>query len=61
YELPIYLPRGWRVVPRWDRLILVAPDAVPNPAAYWTSSQPARITDSLLKIGEAIAVCQTTV
>ncbi len=26
HELPVYLPRGWRVVPRWDRLILVAPD-----------------------------------
>lgn len=26
YELPVYLPAGWRVVPQWDRLILVAPN-----------------------------------
>lgn len=60
HELPVYLPRGWRVVPRWDRLILVAPDRVAAENLCIGAARHIRATSERLSVPVEIHWCGKT-
>jgi hypothetical protein len=50
YELPIYLPAGWRVKIRSDRLILIAPNQAIAEALRLGAAQSLRATSNRLGV-----------
>lgn len=50
HELPVYLPVGWRVVPRWDRLILIAPNPQSAEALCLGAARHVRGTSERLNV-----------